>query len=68
MDQAAARPDREGIVAAPGRRSAFTLSRDLAKDWRRWSQAERVVVACFLAALLAQVPILLLESALLPLR
>jgi hypothetical protein len=68
MDRAAARTDREGIIVAPGRRTAFTLSRDLAKDWRRWSRTERVAVACLLAALLAQLPLLLLESALLPSR
>ena len=36
----------------------ISLSRDIIRDWRRWSTAERVGAGCLLMLILAEIPIL----------
>jgi hypothetical protein len=63
MEEQMPRLDPRNRAGASGRRVASTLSRDLVRDWGRWSTAERVAAGSILAALLAQVPILVLAAA-----
>jgi hypothetical protein len=63
MEEQMPRLDQRKHAGAFGRRLASTLSRDLVRDWARWSTAERVAAGSILAALLAQVSILVLSAA-----
>jgi hypothetical protein len=63
MDEQRPSLDPRNRARASGRRLGSTLSRDLARDWGRWSTAERVAAGFILAALLAQVPMLVLAAA-----